>query len=49
MKNIKELTEVMKVLKGHLTFFLEIGLCFFVCFKSEVGFCEQRGIIILMN
>ena len=39
--NSKELSDATKVLKGHLTFFLEIGLRFFVVFlKSKLVFAS---------
>ena len=40
-QNIKEPTEAMKGLQGHLTLFLNRTLFFCVNFKIEVGFCEH--------
>ena len=38
VKNIKELTEGMKVLKEYLSFFLKIGLFFF----ASIGVCYSK-------
>ena len=47
MKKIKESTEAMKDLKGHLSFLSKSD---FLCFKIEVGFCEHlRALSFLQN
>ena len=42
--SVKEPIEVMKVLKGHLSFFFPKSDFVFLCFKVEVGFCEHLAL-----